>query len=116
MRQKIYTKIWTKKLMDKFGLTENQLYFILKILNDNIKQNNAKYYIFGSRAKGTFKKFSDVDIAVDLNNNKLEPEILAQILINFEDSIFPYKVDIIDLNGIDKKFFDYIKNDLIQIN
>ncbi len=102
--------------MDKFGLTENQLSFILKILNENISKKDVKYYIFGSRAKGTFKKFSDVDIAINLNHNKLAPETLAKILIDFEDSLFPYKVDIIDLNGIDEKFFDYIKNDLIQIN
>lgn len=102
--------------MNKFGLTTSQIDFILKILDKNISQKNGKYYIFGSRAKGTFKEFSDVDIAIDLNPNKLEPETLAKILIDFEDSLFPYKVDIIDLNGIDKKFFDYIKNDLIKIN
>ena len=34
----------------------------------------------------------------------------------FNDSVFPYKVDIIDLNSIDENFFNIIKDDLVKIN
>ncbi len=56
----------------------------------------SEIYLFGSRAKGSATYYSDVDIAIkskDLNREKL-----ALILFNIEESNFPYKVDLIDLD------------------
>ncbi len=98
-----------------FGLEDRHLDFVLYVLKRNISDVDAKFYIFGSRAKGTNKKYSDIDIAVDLNGKKLDISVLGKILIEFQDSTLPYEVDVVDLNSIDESFKNLIKNDLVLL-
>ncbi len=98
-----------------FGLDDRHLDFVLSVLKRNISDVDAKFYIFGSRAKGTNKKYSDIDIAIDLNGKKLDTSILGKILIEFQDSTLPYEVDVVDLNSIDEKFRNLIKKDLVLL-
>ena len=97
----------------KFGLEKRHLDFILQVLQKNIP--HAKFYIFGSRAKGNYKEYSDIDIAVKLGKETLSADVLGKILIEFSDSTLPYEVDIVDLNAIDDKFKNLIKDSLIEL-
>ena len=97
-----------------FGLEKRHLDFILQVLQKNIPQEDAKFYIFGSRAKGNYKEYSDIDIAVKLGKETLSADVLGKILIEFSDSTLPYEVDIVDLNAIDDKFKNLIKDSLIE--
>ena len=99
----------------KFGLDKRHLDFILQVLKDNIPQKDAKFYIFGSRAKEKYKEYSDVDIAVKLLDEKLSADTLGKILMEFSDSTLPYEVDVIDLNAIDEKFKDLIADSLVEL-
>ena len=98
-----------------FGLEDRHLDFVLSVLKRNISDVDAKFYIFGSRVKGTNKKYSDIDIAVDLNGKKLDVSILGKILIEFQESTLPYEVDVVDLNSIDENFRNLIKKDLVLL-
>ena len=98
-----------------FGLEDRHLDFVLSVLKRNISDVDAKFYVFGSRAKGTNKKYSDIDIAMDLNGKKLDTSILGKILIEFQDSTLPYEVDVVDLNSIDEDFRNLIKKDLVLL-
>jgi uncharacterized protein len=53
-------------------------------------------YLFGSRAKNTEKMGSDVDLAVD-SKKTIHHESIIQILIDIEDTIIPFKIDLINL-------------------
>ena len=44
-----------------FGLDDRHLDFVLSVLKRNISDVDAKFYIFGSRVKGTNKKYSDIE-------------------------------------------------------
>lgn len=99
-----------------FGLEERYIKFILEVLHRNIPQKDAKFYVFGSRAKGTHKEYSDIDIAVELGEEKLSADILGKVLIEFVDSTLPYEVDIVDLNAIDEKFKTLIKDSLVKLD
>ncbi len=99
----------------KFGLSEKHLDFIQKVLRENIPQKDAKFYIFGSRAKGNYKEYSDIDIAVKLENGRLSADVLGKILMEFTDSTLPYEVDVIDLNAIDEKFRNLIQESLVLL-
>ncbi len=74
---------------------------------------DCKIFIFGSRVKGTAKKYSDIDIA--LNSKNLDENILLKIQNEFENSTLPYEVDIIDINNISETFKNHILNDLTEI-
>ncbi|HRT67609.1 MAG TPA: nucleotidyltransferase domain-containing protein, partial [Bacteroidota bacterium] len=54
--------------------------------------------IFGSRAKGTNKQASDIDIAIKCDNSKFNKR--GNLLSRFEESNLPFFVDIIDYNSI----------------
>lgn len=98
-----------------FGLENRHIEFILKVLRNNIVEEDAKFYIFGSRAKNTYKEYSDIDIAVEIPQKKLSANVIGKILIEFSDSTLPYEVDVIDLNSIDEKFKNLIAKTLVEL-
>lgn len=99
-----------------FGLEKRHIDFIIEVLRQNIPQKDAKFYIFGSRAKGTYKEYSDIDIAVQLSEGNLSADTLGKILLEFSDSTLPYEVDVVDLNAIDAKFKELILDSLVELN
>ena len=56
----------------------------------------AKIYLFGSRAKGTATLHSDVDIAIE---GAEVASKLPYIRLAIEESLLPYKVDLVDLQS-----------------
>ena len=97
-----------------FGLEERHLNFIKETLKKYIPNPEAKFYIFGSRARGKFREYSDVDIAID--SSDLTPTIKSKLEIEFENSTFPYEVDIVDLNNIKENFRNLIQDDLVLLD
>lgn len=75
----------------KVGLKSHQLELLLKTINDQKLVEDA--WLFGSRALGTYKDSSDVDIAID--GSKLSLQVVADMLDILEQSSLPYKVDLV---------------------
>jgi uncharacterized protein len=57
---------------------------------------DAKIYLFGSRARGTNSKLSDIDIALDAGR-ELDIEDVYEITCMFRESNIMYKIDVVDL-------------------
>ncbi len=76
---------------NQFGLTERDIITIQTILRKYSEIQST--VIFGSRAKGTFRIGSDIDLAVlgDGVNETLSSRIKA----DFSDSSLPYFVDLV---------------------
>ena len=91
-------------------ISENERKIVKDVLS-NVLADDVKVYVFGSRVKGTLKEYADLDLA--LQGRELLPQsILDTLNIKFEESLLPYKVDVIDLNNIDTDFYNTIKQDL----
>lgn len=75
---------------------------------------NVEIYIFGSRVQGNALEYSDVDIALK-NEEKISIESILKLRIKFENSTFPYKVDIVDLKNLKDEFRGIIEKDLYRI-
>ena len=58
--------------------------------------HNESIYLFGSRARGDNRAFSDIDIAIDAKDNISRK--IAKVRFEIEESLIPYKVDIVDLS------------------
>lgn len=68
---------------------------------------NAKIYLFGSRASGTFQRTSDIDIAIDAGH-KLPIETIDEANSVMQSLNIVYKVDVLDLHNV----ADSIKNNI----
>ncbi|MBU1822949.1 MAG: nucleotidyltransferase domain-containing protein [Bacteroidetes bacterium] len=81
----------------KYGLLEADLTTIIQTLRKYPSVESA--YLFGSRAKGDFRKGSDVDIA--LKGKALNFETLSQISywLN-EETTMPYRFDIVNYHSV----------------
>ncbi len=85
--------------MDKFGLEENVIKDIVNILKKYPEVERA--VIFGSRARGNYRKGSDIDIA--LFGDKLTSSINTKIFYEIEDLYLIYKIDLINFNTLLKE-------------
>ncbi|MBR5913851.1 MAG: HI0074 family nucleotidyltransferase substrate-binding subunit [Selenomonadaceae bacterium] len=88
-----------------YGLTKKQFETLMKILSSH-KEKISKVKLFGSRARGDYRKTSDVDIAVEF----LRP-IQGILADDFEESDFPYNVDVVDLGTASKDLLENIERD-----
>ena len=78
--------------------------------------SNATVWVFGSRAKGGARIFSDLDLMIDNNHQPLPLTILTQLLDEFEESDLPYKVDVLDWNGIGDDFRTMVYHERIPLS
>ena len=82
-----------------FGLKEETLMQIRNIIGDFPEVEQV--FIYGSRAKGSFRPGSDIDLTFKGNNLNLK--ILNKISLKIDDLLLPYNFDISVFEHIDNK-------------
>ena len=93
-------------------ISEREIATVNKILARHL--GNMDYRIFGSRAKGTAKKYSDLDVVL-LGNEPISLLTLSNLEEEFAESDLPFKVDIVDWQRITTDFQEKIKSEWIKI-
>jgi len=78
-----------------FGLTEEDIKTLKNIFKAHTEIEEV--IIFGSRATNTFKRGSDVDLALKGNINR---QLVDTISGELEDTILPYFFDVLDFSSI----------------
>ncbi|MBS1685808.1 MAG: nucleotidyltransferase domain-containing protein [Bacteroidetes bacterium] len=73
-----------------YGLKDEELIAIRRVFASFTQVEKA--VIYGSRAKGTFKPASDIDITVV--GSELNTSILNQIANELDDLLLPYQIDL----------------------
>ncbi len=84
----------------------------LHIIKEILSKYPYTFYVFGSRARGNPKKFSDLDLCF------VEPiplNVRAHMDQDFEESDLPYTVDIVDWNTCSGEFKNAIYKDLVIV-
>lgn len=89
-------------LIIQFGLSKKQLHLILSVINKF--EEIEKALIFGSRARGTNKPGSDIDLA--LVGDKLNSLLINRVSSALDDLPLPFLFDMINYNEI--------KNELLK--
>ena len=56
---------------------------------------DREVWCFGSRAKGTARRYSDLDLAI-LGDERLDLALRATLREDFSESDLPFKVDVVD--------------------
>ncbi len=75
---------------------------VLEILRAHLPRN-TKAWVFGSRASGRARRYSDLDLAIDAGR-RLTLDEVARLAEAFSDSDLPYKVDLVDWHDIDDRW------------
>lgn len=77
------------------GLTQTVLDQIENILNQTLdRKKKYSVFVFGSRAQGNFRQYSDLDLWIE-SVPQLEPQEISNLRENLEISNIPIKVDIV---------------------
>ena len=89
--------------MKRFMRTKTAEKEIKNILQNFIDFKKSKVFIFGSRAKGESRKFSDYDIGI-IGRKSLGLKKISLIKGELEESDLPYRVDVVDFSTVSKNF------------
>lgn len=100
-----------------FGISGSDWALIERFLIEPLKKEGYRLYIFGSRARGDHKKFSDLDILVDDSNVKkpLPSHALNSIIESLEDSNLAFRVDLVLINDLALSYDANVKRDMVEV-
>lgn len=82
--------------MPRFGLSDSHLQALQQTITRFGEVEQA--LIYGSRAMGTHKRFSDIDIA--LVGRDISEKMLYELDEAIDDLLLPYEVDLTPVQGI----------------
>jgi predicted nucleotidyltransferase len=77
----------------RWGLSEEDISRIRSVFRRNSRIRQV--ILFGSRAKGTFRRGSDIDLALLGEGLSREDELDASLALN-EETPLPYRFDVVD--------------------
>lgn len=92
--------------IDAWSLAEAQ-----RLLARKLADTHIKAWLFGSRARGDHRPFSDIDIALQAPDGAIPREHLAALREAFEESCIPYRVDLVDLAQADEHLLDAVRSE-----
>jgi type I restriction enzyme S subunit len=93
-------------------LNANHLAIVVSILKTHLP--GERVLVFGSRAAGCAKPFSDLDLAIDMSA-PLPVLRLANLRDAFEASALPFKVDLVELISAAPAFAARIREQGVKI-
>lgn len=74
----------------------------------------VRAYVFGSRAGGVTKAWSDLDLAL-AGDGPLPLALLAELAEAFDESALPWKVDLVDRSAVSAAFGRIIDESAIAL-
>ncbi len=77
--------------------------------------SDARAYVFGSRAHGGARRYSDLDLALEWER-PLGLDLIGQIAEALSESDLPFKVDIVDLSLVEPAFRRRMAADCVPLD
>lgn len=94
------------------ALTPEEKFTVTTLLKEYVPDKEV--WVFGSRAKGTAKPYSDLDLAI-IGDEPLPLRVRVGLEEAFSSSLLPWKVDVLDWATTDEVFRGLILKDHIVI-
>ena len=82
-----------------WGLSAESQQIFENLVVRPFQEAGARLWVFGSRARGDFKEFSDIDILFELSQ-ELPPGFLGEMKDRLEKSRLPIKVDLVNASDL----------------
>ncbi len=77
---------------ERFGIKEAHWEIVSQLVLRPIWAAGGKVWLFGSRARGCQRPFSDIDLLLE---GAIDPALLSSISENLEESTLPFRVDLV---------------------
>ena len=81
----------------------NYINIVKHVVLKHVPKDEFAVFLFGSRAVGNAQELSDIDVGI-LGVGPLPSIIMANLESGLEESIVPFKIDLIDFYQVDKVF------------
>jgi predicted nucleotidyltransferase len=75
----------------------------------------TRVWVFGSRANGTARRYSDLDLALE-GASPLTSDLLSRLSDALSESDLTIKVDLVDLRAIDPEFRRLIEAEIVSLD
>lgn len=97
-----------------FGLEDKDWNILRSLVIDPLQNLGATVWVFGSRATGRFRKFSDIDLLYD-SKQVIPAHMLFKLKSEIEESDLPIKVDLVSLSDLAEGYREQALRDRIEI-
>ena len=77
---------------------------------------HAAVWVYGSRATGRARRYSDLDLMLDNQGQPIPAEIMGNLDEDFDESDLPIIVDLHDLAYTDARFLSIIQKDFLPLD
>ncbi len=100
----------------KYGLTQEEFAIVKRIAIDPLKEKGCAVWIFGSRARGDHRKFSDIDLLYSTpKSTGLPSGMIFSIKDQLEESRLSYKVDLVNSEDLASSYKENVLKDRIVL-
>lgn len=77
---------------------------------------HAAVWVYGSRATGRARRYSDLDLMLDNQGQPIPADIMGSLDEDFDESDLPIIVDLHDLAYTDARFLSLIQKDFLPLD
>lgn len=77
---------------------------------------NARVWVYGSRAKGRARRYSDLDLMLDDMGRPIDSLVMGDLDEDFDESNLPIIVDLHDLAQTDARFLERVSKDFLPLD
>lgn len=97
-----------------FGLSAEDWSIVERELIAKLRNEGCTLYVFGSRARGDYQPFSDLDILVDTDREL--SDLLSEIRDALEESQLPIKVDVVLWSELAESYRRFVDEEKIALS
>lgn len=102
----------------RFGLNDEEWEAFQDLVVNPLKKNGFRSWVFGSRARNTHRKFSDIDILIEpvtAASVLFSNTVISEVREKIENSSFPYKVDFVKVSDLAESYRASVMKDRIEL-
>ena len=100
-------------MTDLVDIRHEHLRIVQDVLRDHLPAG-VEVRVFGSRAQGSARDDSDLDLALE-GETEIDRKVIEALEDAFENSELPYAVDAVDINRVNERFRKIIKEQWVHL-
>ena len=78
--------------------------------------SDARIWVYGSRAKGRARRYSDLDLMLDAGDQPIPLNTMGDLDEDFDESNLPIIVDLHDMALTDARFLERVRGDFLLLD